>query len=86
MVRYVINEFEIKNINGEDVLYLYFDFTCEFGTLNEENKKRKLVEIVKEFLDEHKLKFDVKKISTVHNFYRIRFLYRYGAIRQRKSN
>lgn len=57
---YMINNYEIKIINNEEVLYIYMDFDYEFAKLKSEDVKKKLNEMIKDYLNEHKIKFNGK--------------------------
>ena len=45
----MINNYAIKNINGKEVLYLYFDFNYEFAFLNFNKKKQRIKNIIKKY-------------------------------------
>ena len=46
----MINNYDIKIINGREVLYLYFDFNYEFALINFKNKKSKIKDIIKKYV------------------------------------
>ena len=45
----MINNYDIKLINGKEVLYLYFDFNYEFALMNFKNKEKKIKNIIKKY-------------------------------------
>ncbi len=45
----MINSYDIKIINGKEVLYLYFDFNYEFALSNFKNKKNNIKNIIKKY-------------------------------------
>lgn len=45
----MINSYDIKSINGKEVLYLYFDFNYEFALSNFKNKKNNIKNIIKKY-------------------------------------
>lgn len=45
----MINNYAIKNINGKEILYLYFDFNYEFAFINLKSKKTKIKNIIKKY-------------------------------------
>ena len=45
----MINGYDIKKINGHDVLYLYFDFNYEFASFNFKNKRNNIKNIIKKY-------------------------------------
>ena len=53
----MINSYKIKNINGEEVLYLYFDFKYEFSSEDFNNMKEKIEDKIKEFIKKNKISF-----------------------------
>lgn len=53
----MINNYEIKKVNNEEVLYLYFDFNYEFGLINSKNKKQSLNKIIKKYIKDNKIIF-----------------------------
>jgi len=53
----MINSYEIKRINNEDVLYLYFDFDYEFANLNFKEKKEDLEKTIRKFIKDNKIAF-----------------------------
>lgn len=61
----MINNYEIKRENNEEILYLYFDFNLEFAKIKGKNKKQKINEIIKEYIKENKIKFNGKKVAII---------------------
>ncbi len=61
----MINNYEIKRENNEEILYLYFDFNLEFAKIKGKNKKQKINEIIKEYIKENKIKFNGKKVTII---------------------
>lgn len=53
----MIYDYEIKQRNNEEILYLYLDINQEFAKLNARKKKKKLDEIVKEYIRKNKIVF-----------------------------
>lgn len=61
----MITDYEIRGIKGEETLYLYLEFSSEFAKLKSGEKRKKLREIVEEFLKEKNIEFDGKKIAII---------------------
>lgn len=61
----MINNYEIKKENNEEILYLYFDFNLEFAKIKGKNKRKKINEIIKEYIKENKIKFNGKKVAII---------------------
>lgn len=53
----MIYNYEIKQKNQEEILYLYLDINQEFAKLNARKKKKKLDEIVKKYIKKNKIVF-----------------------------
>ena len=53
----MISNYKIKYINGEEVLYLYFDFNYEFSIFNLKGKNKKIEDSIKEFIQRNKIPF-----------------------------
>ena len=53
----MINGYYIKNINGEEVLYLSFDFSYEFSCFDFMAKRDKIQEVIKNFIRDNKIFF-----------------------------
>ena len=61
----MIYNYEIKKINGEEVLYLYFDLDSEFAKLNFKESINKIEDIVKKFIEENKIAFTGLSVAIV---------------------
>ena len=61
---FMINNYEIKLINNEEVLYLYLNLDNEFGK-NISNKSKKLNNVIKDYLKKNKINFKGSKIAIV---------------------
>lgn len=61
----MIYDYEIKNFNGEDTLVLYFDFNSEFAKKDGKENRRKLREIIGDFVKENKIDFKGKKVAII---------------------
>ena len=61
----MINSYEIKIKNNEEILCIYFDFSLEFAKLKGKAKKKKINNIVKEFIKENNINFHGKKIAII---------------------
>jgi len=61
----MIHSYEIKRINGEDVLYLYFDLNSEFGKFNFKENIDKLEDVVKKFIEENKIAFTGLSVAII---------------------
>ena len=53
----MINSYYIKNVNGEEVLYLNFDFSYEFSSFDFMAKREKIQEVVRNFIRDNKISF-----------------------------
>lgn len=53
----MINNYYIRNINGEEVLYLNFNFNYEFSSFNFMAKREKIQEVVRNFIRDNKIAF-----------------------------
>lgn len=53
----MINNYEIKTIDGKETLYLYFDFNYEFSKEDIKNIKTKIEENIQEFIKKNKISF-----------------------------
>ena len=53
----IINNYFIKKVYNEEILYLDISFEEEFAKLNSKNKKEKLDKIVSDFIKDNKIKF-----------------------------
>jgi len=61
----VIESYEIKKINGEEILCLYLDFNNEFSTKEFKKKKDKLQKIIKNFIKENKIAFTGTTVALI---------------------
>lgn len=53
----MINNYFIRNVNGEEVLYLNFDFSYEFSSFDFMAKREKIQEVVRNFIRDNKISF-----------------------------
>ena len=53
----MINSYFIRSVNGEEVLYLNFDFSYEFSSFDFMAKREKIQEIVRNFIRDNKISF-----------------------------
>ncbi len=53
----MIYDYEIKQKNKEKILYIYLDMNQEFAKLNAKKKKKKLKEMVEEYIQKNKIAF-----------------------------
>ena len=60
----VIENYEIKNINGEEILFLYFNFNYEFSSFNK-MKNKSIKENIKDYLKKNKINYKGTIISIV---------------------
>jgi len=67
----MFTNYKIKNINGEEVLYLYvddaFEFAKEFSEGNQENNNQSLMNQISEFIKKQKIVFNGIKIFLIAN-------------------
>lgn len=61
----MIKDFEIKRVNGEDVLYLFLDYSVEFAKLGSTSKKTTLNKEIDDFMAKKKIKFKGNKIILI---------------------
>ena len=59
----VVTGYKIKNINNEEVLYVYLDFNYEFGSLKSQNSNIK--KEIKKFLEKNKIAFKGTLVALV---------------------
>ena len=57
LVNLMINSYFIRSVNGEEVLYLNFDFSYEFSSFDFMAKREKIQEIVRNFIRDNKISF-----------------------------
>ena len=53
----MINSYFIRSVNGEEVLYLNFDFSYEFSSFDFMAKREKIQEVVRNFIHDNKISF-----------------------------
>ncbi len=53
----MITNYEIKSVDNEDVLFLYFDIDCEFAKGNFKDKYNNIQEYIKKFIEDNKIAF-----------------------------
>ena len=58
----MIETYEIKNINGNEVLYLYFSIDSEFSNFK---TKQRLEDVIKSFIKQNKIVFKGTIVSLV---------------------
>ena len=61
----MITSYEIKKQGSEEILYLYFDFNNEFGRINFKDKKEKLQNTIKRFIDDNKIAFTGTTVALI---------------------
>ena len=61
----MIENYEIRNVNGEDVLYLYFDFSYEFGNFDINKFKKDIKNNIDEFIKKNKIAFTGTMVSII---------------------
>lgn len=61
----MIDKYDIKQVNGEDVLILHLNFNYEFGSYNLKKERHTFLEEVKEYLFHKKIDFKGTKIVLV---------------------
>lgn len=61
----MIDNYDIKSINGEEVLVLHLNFNYEFSSFNTKQEKHTFLEEVKEYLFDKKIDFKGTKIVLV---------------------
>lgn len=61
----MIKDFEIKRVNGEDILYLFLDYSVEFAKLGATSKKTTLNKEIDNFMKKKKVKFKGNKIILI---------------------
>ena len=59
----MIDNYKIKNKNNEEVLFLYINYSYEFGNFN--NNKRGIIKVIKDYIKEHRIDFNGTKIKLV---------------------
>jgi len=61
----MINDYEIKKINNEEILILYFSLDSEFSKINFKDKKDNLEKIIKKFINDNKILFTGSLVALV---------------------
>lgn len=61
----MIDTYQIKKINGEEVLYIYLDFNYEFGTFGFNKHKDNIKKIVTNFIKDSKIAFTGTLVTLV---------------------
>ncbi len=61
----MINGYTIRRVNGQDVLYLFFDFNYEFSSFDFMAKREKIHDVVRNFIREHNIIFKGATIALV---------------------
>lgn len=61
----MINGYTIRKVNGEDVLYLFFDFNYEFSSFDFMAKREKIHDVVRNFIRDHNIIFRGATIALV---------------------
>lgn len=61
----MIYDYEISKNNNEEILYLYFKLNTEFSKLKSKDKKKRINQIVKDFIKENRIKFNGQKVAIV---------------------
>lgn len=61
----MINGYTIRNVNGQDVLYLFFDFNYEFSSFDFMAKREKIHDVVRNFIHDHNIIFKGATIALV---------------------
>ena len=61
----MINSYFIRNVNGEEVLYLNFDFSYEFSSFDFMAKREKIHDVVRNFIKDHNIIFKGATIALV---------------------
>lgn len=61
----MIDTYQIKKINGEEVLYIYLDFNYEFGALGFNKHKDNIKKIITNFIKESKIAFTGVSVALV---------------------
>ena len=61
----MINGYTIRRVNGQDVLYLFFDFNYEFSSFDFMAKREKIHDVVRNFIHDHNIIFKGATIALV---------------------
>lgn len=61
----MINGYTIRKVNGQDVLYLFFDFNYEFSSFDFMAKREKIHDVVRNFIKDHNIIFKGATIALI---------------------
>lgn len=61
----MFNNYEVKKINNEEVLFLYIDNVTEFAALNKKHKKKNIKSHIDNYIKKQSIKFNGQKIIFV---------------------
>lgn len=61
----MINGYTIRKVNGQDVMYLFFDFNYEFSSFDFMAKREKIHDVVRNFIHDHNIIFKGATIALV---------------------
>ncbi len=61
----MINGYTIRKVNGQDVMYLFFDFNYEFSSFDFMAKREKIHDVVRNFIRDHNIFFKGATIALV---------------------
>lgn len=61
----MINGYTIRKVNGQDVMYLFFDFNYEFSCFDFMAKREKIHDVVRNFIRDHNIIFKGATIALV---------------------
>ena len=61
----MIDNYEIKKVNNEEILYIYLNFNIEFGKIDFKKEKNKFQNIIKEFIKENEIAFRGTTVALV---------------------
>lgn len=61
----MINGYTIRKVNGQDVMYLFFDFNYEFSSFDFMAKREKIHDVVRNFIRDHNIIFKGATIALV---------------------
>ena len=61
----MIDNYEIKKVNNEEILYIYLNFNIEFGKIDFKKEKNKFQNIIKEFIRENEIAFKGTTVALV---------------------
>ena len=61
----MINGYTIRKVNGQDVMYLFFDFNYEFSSFDFMAKREKIQDVVRNFIKDHNIIFKGVTIALV---------------------